>query len=107
LDYFPYPLSCFIFKGCHIIFCTLSNITYGIGLAVIVSAVIFFDGESIWMEGLSLVGLYCLITAAFRWGRVFDISNLFFYVMGIQGGDFSKLFFPGSMLPATDKIFIF
>ena len=39
-----------------------------LALAVIVSAFIVFDGESIWMEGLALVGLYCLIAAAFWWG---------------------------------------
>jgi Ca2+:H+ antiporter len=39
-----------------------------LALAVIVTAFIVFDGESIWMEGLALVGLYCLIAAAFWWG---------------------------------------
>jgi Ca2+:H+ antiporter len=37
-------------------------------LAVIVSAFIIYDGESIWLEGLALVGLYCIIAAAFWWG---------------------------------------
>lgn len=37
-------------------------------LAVIVSAFIVFDGESIWLEGVALIGLYCLIAAAFWWG---------------------------------------
>lgn len=39
-----------------------------LALAVIVSAFIVFDGESIWLEGLALIGLYCLIAAAFWWG---------------------------------------
>jgi Ca2+:H+ antiporter len=39
-----------------------------LALAVIVTAFIVFDGESIWMEGLALIGLYCLIAAAFWWG---------------------------------------
>ncbi|MBA3649170.1 MAG: sodium:proton exchanger [Chitinophagales bacterium] len=39
-----------------------------LALAVIVNAFIVFDGESIWLEGLALVGLYCLIAAAFWWG---------------------------------------
>jgi Ca2+:H+ antiporter len=30
--------------------------------------VVVFDGESIWLEGLALVGLYCIIAAAFWWG---------------------------------------
>ncbi len=37
-------------------------------LAVIVSAFVIYDGESIWLEGLALVGLYCIIAAAFWWG---------------------------------------
>ncbi len=36
-----------------------------LALAVIVNAFIVFDGESIWLEGLALIGLYCLIAAAF------------------------------------------
>ena len=37
-------------------------------LAVIVSAFIVYDGESIWLEGLALIGLYCIIAASFWWG---------------------------------------
>jgi Ca2+:H+ antiporter len=37
-------------------------------LAVVVSAFIIYDGESIWLEGLALIGLYCIIAAAFWWG---------------------------------------
>jgi Ca2+:H+ antiporter len=37
-------------------------------LSVVVSAVIIYDGESIWLEGLALIGLYCIIAAAFWWG---------------------------------------
>jgi Ca2+:H+ antiporter len=39
-----------------------------LALAVIVSAFIVFDGESIWLEGIALIGLYLLIAAAFWWG---------------------------------------
>jgi len=39
-----------------------------LALAVIISAFIVFDGESIWLEGLALIGLYCLIAVAFWWG---------------------------------------
>ncbi|CAN5375575.1 calcium/proton exchanger [soil metagenome] len=37
-------------------------------IAVIVSAFIIYDGESIWLEGLALIGLYCIIASAFWWG---------------------------------------
>jgi Ca2+:H+ antiporter len=39
-----------------------------LALAAIVNAFIVYDGESIWMEGLALIGLYCIIAAAFWWG---------------------------------------
>jgi Ca2+:H+ antiporter len=37
-------------------------------LTALVSAFIVYDGESIWLEGLALIGLYCIIAAAFWWG---------------------------------------
>jgi len=40
----------------------------GLALSSIVSAVIVFDGESIWLEGVALIGLYAIIAAAFWWG---------------------------------------
>jgi Ca2+:H+ antiporter len=39
-----------------------------LALAVIVSAFVVFDGESIWLEGVALIGLYCIIAASFWWG---------------------------------------
>ncbi|HEY7023110.1 MAG TPA: calcium/proton exchanger [Ktedonobacterales bacterium] len=40
----------------------------GVALAAILGAVIVFDGESNWLEGLALVGLYLIIAASFWWG---------------------------------------
>jgi len=37
-------------------------------LTAIVTTFVVYDGESIWLEGLALVGLYCIIAAAFWWG---------------------------------------
>lgn len=37
-------------------------------LSVIISAVIVYDGESTWLEGAILVGLYGIVAAAFWWG---------------------------------------
>lgn len=37
-------------------------------LSAILSAVIVFDGESNWLEGLALIGLYGIIAASFWWG---------------------------------------
>jgi Ca2+:H+ antiporter len=39
-----------------------------VGLAAILGAVIVFDGESNWLEGLALIGLYVIIAASFWWG---------------------------------------
>lgn len=37
-------------------------------LTALVTAFVVYDGESIWLEGLALIGLYCIIAAAFWWG---------------------------------------
>jgi Ca2+:H+ antiporter len=37
-------------------------------LTALTSAIIVFDGEAIWIEGVALIGLYCIIAAAFWWG---------------------------------------
>jgi Ca2+:H+ antiporter len=37
-------------------------------LAAVVPLMAIFDGESNWLEGLSLIGLYAIIAASFWWG---------------------------------------
>ena len=39
-----------------------------VGLSAILTAVIVFDGESNWLEGLALIGLYLIIAASVWWG---------------------------------------
>ena len=39
-----------------------------VGFAAALGAVIVYDGESIWLEGVTLIGLYGIIAAAFWWG---------------------------------------
>ena len=39
-----------------------------LALSATVSAFVVYDGESIWVEGVALVGLYGIIAAAFWWG---------------------------------------
>jgi Ca2+:H+ antiporter len=36
--------------------------------STLVVAVIVYDGEYTWIEGVALIGLYCMIAAAFWWG---------------------------------------
>ncbi len=40
----------------------------GLALAAILSAFIVYDGESNWLEGLALMGLYVMIAISFWWG---------------------------------------
>jgi Ca2+:H+ antiporter len=69
LGLFPLLVLLSYFLGGAILSFVLSPLLLvALALAVIVSAFIVFDGESIWMEGLALIGLYCLIAAAFWWG---------------------------------------
>ncbi|MGZ3938612.1 MAG: calcium/proton exchanger [Flavisolibacter sp.] len=69
LGLFPLLVILSYFLGGAILsFVLAPMLLVSLALAVIVSAFIVFDGESIWMEGLALIGLYCLIAAAFWWG---------------------------------------
>lgn len=61
-------LLSFVLGGAILSFVLPPLLLASLALAVIVSAFIVFDGESIWLEGLALIGLYCLIAAAFWWG---------------------------------------
>ena len=39
-----------------------------VAISAVLTAVIVFDGESNWLEGLALVGLYLIIAASVWWG---------------------------------------
>jgi Ca2+:H+ antiporter len=39
-----------------------------LGLAAMLSALIVYDGESNWLEGLALMGLYVMVAVSFWWG---------------------------------------
>jgi Ca2+:H+ antiporter len=39
-----------------------------LALAAVLSALIVYDGESNWLEGIALVGLYIMIAVSFWWG---------------------------------------
>jgi Ca2+:H+ antiporter len=39
-----------------------------VGLTALLSTVITYDGESTWLEGAALIGLYCVIAVSFWWG---------------------------------------
>jgi Ca2+:H+ antiporter len=68
LGLFPILLLLSFFLGGSILTFVLSPLlVVALLLASIVSAFVVFDGESIWLEGLALIGLYCIIAAAFWW----------------------------------------
>ena len=69
LGLFPVLLILSFFLGGSILTFVLSPLLVAaLALAAIVSAFVVYDGESIWLEGLALIGLYCIIAAAFWWG---------------------------------------
>lgn len=69
LGLFPILVLLSFFLGGAVLSFVLSPLLLAaLALAVIVSAFIVFDGESIWLEGVALIGLYCIIAAAFWWG---------------------------------------
>lgn len=61
-------LLSFVLGGSILTFVLSPLLVVALALAAIVSMVIVFDGESIWLEGLALIGLYCITAAAFWWG---------------------------------------
>jgi Ca2+:H+ antiporter len=61
-------LLSFVLGGAILSFVLAPLLLAAMLLAVIVSAFIIYDGESIWLEGLALIGLYCIIAASFWWG---------------------------------------
>jgi Ca2+:H+ antiporter len=61
-------LLSFVLGGSILTFVLSPLLVVALALAAIVQMVIVFDGESIWLEGLALIGLYCIIAASFWWG---------------------------------------
>ena len=61
-------LLSFVLGGVVLSFVLSPMLLVAYALAVLTSAFIVFDGESIWMEGVALIGLYLLIAFAFWWG---------------------------------------
>ena len=61
-------LLSFVLGGSVLTFVLSPLLVVALLLAALVSAFIVFDGESIWLEGLALVGLYSIIAASFWWG---------------------------------------
>ncbi len=54
--------------GTHLTLVLDPLLVAALGLTALVSALITYDGESTWLEGLVLMGLYGIIAVSFWWG---------------------------------------
>ncbi len=61
-------LLSFVIGGTHLTLVLAPLLVAALGLAAILGTVITYDGESTWLEGLALMGLYAIIAISFWWG---------------------------------------
>lgn len=61
-------LLSFVLGGAHLTLVLPPLLVAALALTSLVSTFIVYDGESIWLEGVALIGLYGIIAAAFWWG---------------------------------------
>jgi Ca2+:H+ antiporter len=61
-------LLSFVLGGVHLTLVLPPLLVAALGLAAMISAIIVFDGESTWLEGVALVGLYTMLATSFWWG---------------------------------------
>ncbi len=58
----------FLIGGAHLTLVLPGLLVAALGLSSALGALIVYDGESTWLEGLALIGLYCIVAASFWWG---------------------------------------
>lgn len=61
-------LLSFVIGGVHLTLVMAPLLVASLALAAILSTVIIYDGESTWLEGMALIGLYAIIAVSFWWG---------------------------------------
>jgi Ca2+:H+ antiporter len=61
-------LLSFVLGGPHLTLVLPPLLVVAVGLAAILGTIVVYDGESTWLEGVALIGLYCIIAASFWWG---------------------------------------
>jgi Ca2+:H+ antiporter len=54
--------------GVHLTLVLPGLLVVALALTALISAFITYDGESTWIEGLALIGLYLIVAASFWWG---------------------------------------
>ncbi|HEX9343027.1 MAG TPA: calcium/proton exchanger [Actinomycetota bacterium] len=61
-------LASFLLGTAHLTLVLPPLLVVTVALATLLPTLIVFDGESTWLEGLALIGLYGVIAASFWWG---------------------------------------
>lgn len=61
-------LLSFIIGGTHLTLVLAPLLVASLALTALLSTIIIYDGESTWLEGLTLIGLYGIIAVSFWWG---------------------------------------
>ena len=61
-------LLSFVIGSTHLTLVLPGLLVATLGLAAALDAFIVYDGESTWLEGAALIGLYGIIATAFWWG---------------------------------------
>jgi len=61
-------LLSFVIGGAHLTLVLAPLLVAALALTALLSTVITYDGESTWLEGLALIGLYAIIAVSFWWG---------------------------------------
>jgi Ca2+:H+ antiporter len=61
-------LLSFVVGGAHLTLVLPGLLVAALGLSALIGTVIVYDGESTWLEGLILIGLYGIIAMSFWWG---------------------------------------
>lgn len=65
------PILCllsFLIGGTHLTLVMPPLLVVSLLLSTLIAILIIGDGESIWLEGVALIGLYAIIAASFWWG---------------------------------------
>jgi Ca2+:H+ antiporter len=61
-------LLSFVVGGAHLTLVLAPLLVVALAFTGVLSAIIVYDGESTWIEGLALIGLYIILAASFWWG---------------------------------------
>ncbi|HEX8035930.1 MAG TPA: calcium/proton exchanger [Ktedonobacterales bacterium] len=57
-----------VLGGAHLTLVLPPLLVVALGLSALLGTVITYDGKSTWLEGLALIGLYCILAVSFWWG---------------------------------------